>query len=190
MRAQPLKQSTEYNDNQHRIDHTARDETHEVIRLLLGGDLQDAAVKVLVIELLGALPQRDHSRLDTDGLELRTANQDTISSRTSNDTPRDIPIELIRTPRELLKVDFRAHRHLSRVNLHDPCTRLLVGQGELDLSVESAGTEEGRIKDIYTVCCGDHLRASCLAYTWSGERARRTEGRRTLIRSSLENPSS
>lgn len=116
-------------------------------------------MKVLMIEFLGALPQRDHSRLDTDGLQLRTANQDTISLRTSryDDSERDIPIELIRTSRELLKVDFRAHRHLSRVNLHDPCPRLLVGQGELDLSVESAGTEEGRIKDIYTVCCGNHL---------------------------------
>ena len=43
------------------------------------------------------------------------------------------------------------------MDLEDPCARGFVGEGELDLAVETPRTEEGRIEDVDTVRCGDNL---------------------------------
>ena len=89
-------------------------------------------------ELRGTLPQGNHTGFDTDGLQLRT-------------------IKFIRAPRKLFKVDIARYCHLPRVNLENASPGGLVGEGELDLAVETAGTEEGRVEDVDTVRCSDDL---------------------------------
>lgn len=43
------------------------------------------------------------------------------------------------------------------MDLEDACAGRFVGEREFDLSVESAGSEEGGIEDVYTVGSGDDL---------------------------------
>lgn len=91
-------------------------------------------------------------------------------------------VELVRTPRELLKVDLRADLHLPRVDpggaasqlvlsttsrsegnaLHDLGSRLFVRQGELDLAVETAGTQQCRVENIDSVRRRNDLRGQAL----------------------------
>lgn len=41
--------------------------------------------------------------------------------------------------------------HLPGVDLHDPGPGLLVGHRELNLSVQAAGAEQGRVQDVHPV---------------------------------------
>jgi len=90
-------------------------------------------------QLRGTFPQSNHTRLNTDSLQLRT-------------------IEFVRTPRKLLKVHIAVHRHLPGVDLEDSSTCGLVWNWEFDLPIQTAGTEKGRVKNIDTICCSDDLR--------------------------------
>ena len=73
----------------------------------VGPTFCDTTQEVLVAELRRALPQRDHTSLNTDGLELRA-------------------VELVRTPCQLLVIDIGANGHLARVDLQDAGTCGLV----------------------------------------------------------------
>lgn len=108
--------------------------------LLLRLHLGDSIDVVLVADLDLARSQSDHTRLDADGLELRAA-------------------KLIGAARQLLPVDTLVDGHLSRVDAHDLGAGLLVRQGELDLPVKTAGTEQGGIQDVDTVGRSEHLDA-------------------------------
>jgi hypothetical protein len=69
-----------------------------------------------------SIPQRNHTRLHTNSLQLRTA-------------------EFIRTPRQLGPVDTLIDRHLSRMDSQNLRARLLVRERELDLPVQTTGSE-------------------------------------------------
>lgn len=58
---------------------------------------------------------------------------------------------------QLLKVDVGTDGHLPGVNLHDPGAGLLVGMRELDLAIQTAGPEQGGVKDVHTVGGSNHL---------------------------------
>ena len=60
-------------------------------------------------------------------------------------------------PGELVEVDVLADVHLSRVDLHDSGSGLLGRTRELDLPVETAGTEQSRIQNVDTIRCGNDL---------------------------------
>lgn len=47
-------------------------------------------------------------------------------------------VELVRARGELLKVDVWPNVHLPRVDFHDACPSVLLGQRELNLSVQSS----------------------------------------------------
>ena len=87
---------------------------------------------MLVPNLHHALPQRNHPRLDAHGLELRAA-------------------KLVRAPRQFGPVDRVVDRHLPAVDLEDLRSGLLVGQGELDLSVQASRAEERGVEHIDAV---------------------------------------
>ena len=82
--------------------------------------------------------QRQHPRLDAHRLELRR-------------------VEVIRGPRQLVKVDLTREVHLPRVNLHDLRPGVLVGVRELNLAIESAGAEQRGIEDVRPVRRRDDL---------------------------------
>lgn len=108
--------------------------------LLLGLHLRDRIDVVLVSDLVHTLPQRDHTGLHADSLEHGAS-------------------ELVRAARQLGPVDAVVDRHLARVDAEDLRARLLVGQGELDLAVQTARTEQGRVEDVDTVRGREHLHA-------------------------------
>lgn len=66
-------------------------------------------------------------------------------------------VEVVGGARQLLEVDIGADVHLARVDLHDTCARLLVGVGELDLPVETTGTQQRRVQDVHSVGGCYHL---------------------------------
>ena len=99
----------------------------------------DAAQEVLMPQFCGTFPQSNHTRLNTDCLQLRT-------------------IELVCTPRKFLKVHIAVHCHLPRVDLKNSRTCGLVWKWEFDLPIQTAGSEKCRVKNIDTICCGDDLR--------------------------------
>lgn len=66
-------------------------------------------------------------------------------------------VELVSTPREFLKVDTRRESHFAAVDFQDASTSCLIGEGELDLTIETARTEEGGVEDINTICRGNDL---------------------------------
>lgn len=45
------------------------------------------------------------------------------------------------------------------MNAHDLCAGLFVGQRELNLPIETAGTEQGGIEDVDTIRCSQNLDA-------------------------------
>lgn len=108
--------------------------------LLLSLHLRNRIHVVLVVNFTLAPTEGNHTRLHADGLELRTT-------------------ELIRTPRQLGPVDAIVDGHLARVDLQNVAAGLLVGQRELNLAVETAGAEEGRVQDVDAVCGGEDLDA-------------------------------
>ena len=99
----------------------------------------DAAQEVFVSQFRGTFPQSNHARLNTDSLQL-------------------CAIELVCTPRKLLKIDITVHCHLSGMNLKNSGTCSLVWKWEFDLPVQTAGSEKRRVKNVDTVCCSDDLR--------------------------------
>ena len=99
---------------------------------------RDTAEEVLVRQPRGALPQRNHARLDAYRLEMRA-------------------VELVRAPRQLLVVHVGANGHLPAVDLEDARTGGLVRERELDLAVQTAGTEKGGVQDVDAVRRGDDL---------------------------------
>lgn len=100
--------------------------------LLLGLDFGNSIDVILMVDLIGALTEGDHTRLDTDGLELGTT-------------------ELVGAASQFGPVDGVVDGHLARVDLQDVGAGFLVGQRELDLAVETAGTQEGRVEDVDAV---------------------------------------
>lgn len=96
-------------------------------------------MEMLMTELRRALTERNHTRLNTYSLQLRC-------------------IEFVRAPRQFLEIYTRRQRHLARMDLEDPCSCGFVGEGELDLAVETPRTEEGRVEDVDTIRCGNDLR--------------------------------
>lgn len=84
--------------------------------LLLGLDFRNSIDVILMVDLIGALTESDHTSLDTDSLELGAT-------------------KLVRAARQLGPVDGVVGGHLARVNLQDVGARFLVGQRELDLAV-------------------------------------------------------
>ena len=98
-------------------------------RALLSLHLSDGIDVVLVTDLGLAEPQRDHASLDTDGLELGAA-------------------ELVRGPGQLGPVDVAVDLHLAGVDPQDLGAALLVRQRELDLAIEPAGAQQGRVQHV------------------------------------------
>ena len=98
----------------------------------------DTAQEMLVVELGCALPEGDHTRLYTDGLQL-------------------CAIELVCAPCQLLVVHVLAHRHLPGMDLENACACGLVGERELDFAVETPRAEERGVEDVDTVRGGDDL---------------------------------
>ena len=97
--------------------------------LLLGLHLGDGVDVVLVADL--ALPgaQGDHAGLDANGLKHGAT-------------------ELIGAAGELTPVDSRVDAHLARVDLENLGAGLLVRQRELDLAINTAWAEQGRVQNI------------------------------------------
>ena len=93
---------------------------------------------MLVAELRSAFPEGDHTRLNTHRLQL-------------------CAVELVRAPRQLLVVHVGANGHLPAVDLEDSRARRLVRERELDLAVQTAGTEKGGVENVDTVRRGDDL---------------------------------
>ena len=90
-------------------------------------------------QLRRPFPQRNHTSLDTNGLELR-------------------PIELIRASRKFVKVDVFGSGHLARMNLEDTCAGSFVRQRELDLTIKTTRAKKCRVEDVDSVCRSDNLR--------------------------------
>lgn len=87
-----------------------------------------------------SLPERDHARLDTDGLQLRAA-------------------ELVRAAGQLGVVDRLVDGHFPAVDLEDLGPRLLVRERELDLAVQAARPQEGRVEHVDAVRGGEDFDA-------------------------------
>lgn len=66
-------------------------------------------------------------------------------------------IEVICRPGQLLKVHTRRDVHFARVNLHDAGTGLLIGVGELNLPVQTTGSQQGRIQNVNTIGSSNDL---------------------------------
>ena len=81
----------------------------------------DAAQEVLVPQFCSTFPQCNHTRLDTDCLQLRA-------------------VKLVRAPRKLLKVHITVHRHLPGVDLENSSTRGLIWKWEFNLPIQPAGS--------------------------------------------------
>ncbi|RUS16688.1 hypothetical protein BC937DRAFT_90921 [Endogone sp. FLAS-F59071] len=94
--------------------------------------------EIFVRDLDGPPPERQHPRLYTNSFALRA-------------------IEFVAAPGKLLKVDILAHRHFARVDLQNTSTGLLIGQRELNLAVQSAGTQQRRVQDVDSVCGCNYL---------------------------------
>ena len=108
------------------------------ICFLLGLDLNNCIKEVLVGHEVRLPPEGDHPRLDTHRLALGS-------------------VEIVRGSGEFLVVDVRIHVHLPGVDLHDPGPSLLRRGRELDLSVQSSGSEQSRVKNINSVGSSDNL---------------------------------
>lgn len=67
-------------------------------------------------------------------------------------------VEVVSAASQLLVVDVGADVHLAGVNLHDASSGLFVRHGELDLSVQTARTEQRRVQDVHSVGGSDHLK--------------------------------
>ncbi len=93
---------------------------------------------MLVSDLVLAGTQRNHTGLDADRLEHGAA-------------------KLVGAACQLAPVDTVGDLHLSRVDLEDLGAGLLVGQREFDLAVQTAGTQQGRVEDVDTICRGEDL---------------------------------
>lgn len=78
--------------------------------------LRDTTQEVFVAQLRRTLPQRDHTSLDTDSLQLCT-------------------IELVRTSCELVVVHVGRNSHLARVDLKNTGTGCFVREREFNLSI-------------------------------------------------------
>merc|ERR1711988_1922335 len=111
------------------------------IRVLLH-DLGDGHLKVLLVDVHTSLTQGVHTSLGTDSLHLST---------------RSAMHELSNT----LEVDTTGEVHATRVDLEDIETGLLTRVGELDLAVDTAGTEEGRVEDVDSVGGHEDLDVLC-----------------------------
>ena len=62
----------------------------------------------------------------------------------------------------VLEVNLLRQVHLGRDGREDEALLAAVGQRELDLAVQSAGTKEGGIESVLTVGGHDHLRENIL----------------------------
>ncbi len=103
-----------------------------VQRLLLGLN------EVLLAHLHPPLPQGQHPRLGADGLDVG-------------------PTQIVLAHDELLEVDVLGQGHLGRVDVEDVALGLDVRQGEFDLAIDPAGTDEGWIKALDLVGRHDDL---------------------------------
>ena len=95
---------------------------------------------MLMPNLRHPLPQRNHSRLHTHGLQLRAP-------------------KLVRAPRQLGPVDRLVERHLAAMNLQYLRPGLLVRKRELDLPVQTPRAQERRVEDVNAVGGGEDLDA-------------------------------
>lgn len=108
------------------------------VGLLLGLDLQDPLHVIFMVQLCGPAAQRYHTCLHTHSFALGS-------------------IEVVGAASQLLVVDIRTDVHLAGVNLHDASSGLFVWHGELDLSVQTARTEQCGVQDVHSVGGGNHL---------------------------------
>lgn len=126
---------------------------------------RNSTQEMLMPQFRCTFPKRNHSRLNTNSLQLR-------------------PIEFICAPRQFLEIDICRCCHFSGVNFEDTGTGRFVRKRELDFAIETAGTEEGGVEDIDSIrCCYDLRYIQRQAFADGGEEL-------TLMRSSLLNPSS
>ena len=86
----------------------------------------------------GAFSKSDHTRLNTDCLEL-------------------CAVEFVRAPRKLFKVYITVHRHLSGMDLENSSSCGFVRKREFNLPIQTAGSQKGRIENIDPICGSNNL---------------------------------
>mmetsp|Transcript_22528 Transcript_22528/g.72949 ORF Transcript_22528/g.72949 Transcript_22528/m.72949 type:complete len:408 (-) Transcript_22528:387-1610(-) len=106
--------------------------------LLLVQSLLLRLAHVHLCDLHAPLSEGQHTGLGAHGLDVGAA-------------------ELVLGNDEFLQVDVVRERHLARVDLEDPSLGLLVRQWELDLPVDTPGTDHGRVQRIDAVGGHDDL---------------------------------
>jgi hypothetical protein len=117
------------------------------ISLLLGLHLDNCLHEVLVPDNITIASQRQHARLNADGLALGAC----VSPKIISDKKKILTVEIVAATRQLVKINVRMDVHLARVNLHNASACLLVWGGEFDFTIETTGTEQGRIQNVNAI---------------------------------------
>mgnify|MGYP007096486916 CR=1 FL=1 len=110
----------------------------QVFISVLLGDLCHSKFKVLLGNMDSPLSKSEHSCLSANGLAL--------SSRSSWHHFGDLG-----------QINTSHKVHLTRMDFQDVKSGLLVRVGELNLSIDTAWTEQGIIENVDSVCCHDNL---------------------------------